>query len=306
MPKRVLRSSSSTPVLDIVKEVVIKEEQLTSKKRKIKYTFQQYELDLLKKYPIPQPITLPQEFVSFHHPEFVRGVEHVLSKDPSLYPLVVHEPFKQFVAESKPATTLQECFQALCRSIIGQQVSGAAANSIEKKFRALYQDNVFPTPEQALETDIQDLRNAGLSARKSEYVKSVAQFFKDGVITLEDLKNLNTEEFLEKLVQIKGIGEWSAKMFLAFSLKKLDVFAMDDLGIARGVSRYIETRPDTLLKYKSVVKLRKSKFDDKKKRDWKVINDGYVELISDDFKPYRTVLMLILWRASSTNIDILS
>lgn len=291
-------------------EIITEPQTAPIKRRKTsktpsKYNYKQFEKELFEKYPIPKdvPLVLPESYASSHQPDFIKGLEFILSKDPSLYPLIVHKPFEQFHPDSKPSFTTQDYFQKVCRSIIGQQISGSAALSIERKFRELYEDK-FPTPVQVSETSLEDLRNSGLSTRKVEYVKSAAHFF----LSEEDLQfeKLTNEEIIDKLVQIKGIGEWSAKMFLAFSLKRLDVFAIDDLGVARGVSRYVDSRPWVLDQFKSIVKLRKSKFDDKKKRDWKVINDAYVELLSDDFKPYRTVLMLIMWRVSSTNIQVLT
>ncbi|KAH3687016.1 hypothetical protein WICPIJ_002010 [Wickerhamomyces pijperi] len=306
-------ATDKSPLVEVELEAEATELTPITKKRKttkaavnIKYDFKQFEKDLAEKYPIPttKPIKLPEVYTAQHKPEFIAGLEFIITKDPSLYPLIIHEPFSQFHVDSESSTTTQQHFERICRSIIGQQISGSAALAVEKKFKSIYQDK-YPTPEQILLTSSEDLRNAGLSVRKAEYVKSAAEFFTNEQDL--DFDKLTNDEIIEKLIKIKGIAEWSAIMFLAFSLKRLDVFAIGDLGVARGVSRYIESRPHILDQLKAGnVQLKKSKFDDKKKRDWKVINDAYVELFADEFKPYRTVLMMIMWRASATNIEVLS
>ncbi|ONH65204.1 DNA-3-methyladenine glycosylase [Cyberlindnera fabianii] len=281
----------------------------TKSPRKPKVSFKDWEQDLLKQHPIPKDLSLPKDFVAAHRPEFIKGLEHVIKVDPSLYPLAINDNFPRFTLEKKPMTTLHDQFGLLCRNIIAQQVSGAAALSIENKFKLLY-DGVLPSPDQVLVTNDDLLRSAGLSARKSEYIKSIAQKFVDGEVDDEFFKTASDEEVITKLVEMKGIGEWSAKMFLVFGLHRLDVFAHDDLGVARGMSRYLETRPDKLKLAKHQVDMslhkKKAKFHDNRKRDWIVIHDAHVNHIADDFKPYRSVFMLLLWRASYTNIEILN
>lgn len=283
----------------------------TPKSPKKKTSFKQREAELLLQYPIPSDLSLPESFKSLHQPEFVKGLKHVLTIDPSLYPLIVSQPFGPFHPSEKPSNTDQGHFEKLCRSVIGQQVSGAAARSIEAKFVGVFNDKgQFPTPQEVINTKDETLRSAGLSVRKTEYIKSICQNFIDGEISQKIFENCSDQDILEKLVSIKGIGEWSAKMFLTFALHKLDVFASDDLGVARGISRYLESRPEILQKAQKEVdtsiQKKKSKFDDGKKRDWKIIHDLYVQHIAKDYAPYRSLFMLICWRASSTNVDVLS
>lgn len=297
------------PIPETPKKKRVKRSLPKSPSKKI--PFKQREADLLLQYPIPSDLKLPESFTSLHKSEFIKGLEHVISKDPSLYPLIVSEPFGAFHSSENPSTTDQGHFEKLCRSVIGQQVSGAAARSIEAKFVAVFNDKgQFPIPEEVINTKDETLRNAGLSVRKSEYIKSISRKFIDQEISQKIFESCSDEEILEKLVSIKGIGEWSAKMFLTFALHRLDVFASDDLGVARGISRYLESRPEVLKKAQKEVDIsiqkKKSKFDDGKKRDWKIIHDLYVQHIAEDFAPYRSAFMLICWRASSTNIDVLT
>lgn len=301
MSKRRLRSNTK----DLVVDVVTKKTKRSGKRS----TFKEWEEQLLHRYPIPSDLKLPQSFLDHHIPEFGKGLEYIISKDPSLYPLIVFKPFEQFDISVKPRSTDMEHFGGLCRTIIGQQVSGASAKSIEFKFKSHY-GGVLPTPQQVLDATVEELRECGISNRKSEYIKSIAQKFHSGEINAKFLQDASDEDILKKLVEIKGIGEWSAKMTMVFGLHRWDVFAHDDLGVARAMSRYLEGRPQLLSMAKKEVDLsnfkKRSTFDDKKKRDWKVIHDAYVQYIADIFKPHRTAFMLVMWRASSTDIDVLS
>ena len=124
-------------------------------------------------------------------------------------------------------------FHALIRSIIHQQVSGKAAQSILSKFKDIYGGR-FPKPEELLKTPDQKLRKAGLSGQKAAYVKDLAKHFESGAIKHRDLKKWTIEEIVEHLTQVKGIGVWTAHMFLLFTLKRPDVLPTLDLAIRKG------------------------------------------------------------------------
>lgn len=124
-------------------------------------------------------------------------------------------------------------FHSLIRSIIHQQVSGKAAESILKKFMALFGDTM-PTPEQVLKKSIPALRKAGLSGQKVTYVKDLAKHFKTGSINPRTLPKLSNDEIIEKLTGVKGIGVWTAHMFLIFTLERPDILPTGDLGIKKG------------------------------------------------------------------------
>lgn len=124
-------------------------------------------------------------------------------------------------------------FHSLMRSIIYQQVSTAAANSILKKFQALF-DGKFPTPEQVLEKTDEELRSAGLSRGKVIYIRDLAEKFKDGTIEPRKFPKMTNDEIIEHVTRVKGIGVWTAHMFLLFTLKRPDILPTLDLAIRKG------------------------------------------------------------------------
>lgn len=118
-------------------------------------------------------------------------------------------------------------------SIIGQQVSGAAAKSIRDRFVVLFENikNGFPTPEEILRKDIPTLRTAGLSQRKAEYIQGLAEKFASGELSARMLLNASDKELVERLTAVRGLGLWSVEMFACFALKRIDVFSTGDLGV---------------------------------------------------------------------------
>lgn len=125
-------------------------------------------------------------------------------------------------------------FQALCRAIIYQQVSGKAAASILKRFVSLFNTKTFPTPEEVVRMPIERLRSAGLSGQKASYIHDLAEKFSDGTIKHRSLHRMRSDELVTHLTQVKGIGVWSVHMFLIFTLNRLDVLPTGDLGIQKG------------------------------------------------------------------------
>lgn len=141
----------------------------------------------------------------------------------------------------------KNAFQALSRAIIYQQISGKAAISIYKKLVALFGIHLdgpidwekpaarkFPTPEQVLKMPISRMRGAGLSAQKVAYLKDLAKRFSDGSIKHRSLHRLTNDEIISALTSVKGIGVWTAHMFLIFSLNRLDILPTGDLGVRKG------------------------------------------------------------------------
>jgi DNA-3-methyladenine glycosylase II len=128
-------------------------------------------------------------------------------------------------------------YAALVRSIVGQQLSVRAARAIYGRLLEQF-DGTPPTPEQILARDPEELRAAvGLSRAKVSFLRSLAEHVLDGSLELDRLDALPDEEVIAELVAVKGIGEWSAHMFLMFQLKRPDVLAVGDLGIRRAVER---------------------------------------------------------------------
>jgi len=132
-------------------------------------------------------------------------------------------------------------FEALCRAIVYQQLSGKAAGTIHDRFLRLFPKNV-PTPKLLLRKTREQLRACGLSNQKTDYLYDLARKFSDGFITPEKFPAMSDEEIREHLVAVKGIGVWTADMFLIFTLGRCDVLPTLDLGIKKGFMRHFNLR----------------------------------------------------------------
>lgn len=127
-------------------------------------------------------------------------------------------------------------YRELVDSIISQQLSVKASATIVKRFIGLFGDK-FPTPEQILQRDIDELRAVGMSRSKASYVLDLAAHILEGTLQPKKLPDLPNDEVIRELVTIKGIGEWTAHMFLIFSLGRLDILATGDLGVRMAMKR---------------------------------------------------------------------
>jgi DNA-3-methyladenine glycosylase II len=125
-------------------------------------------------------------------------------------------------------------FQALCRAIVYQQLSGKAAATIFSRFLALFPGKKFPTPEMVRKMPIEKMRAAGLSGQKVSYIKDLAEKFSDGTIKHRQLHKMTSAEITDHLVQVKGVGVWTVHMILIFTLNRPDVLPTGDLGIRKG------------------------------------------------------------------------
>ncbi len=132
-------------------------------------------------------------------------------------------------------------FHALVVSIIFQQIAGKAADAIYKRFLALF-PNSTPDPESLLRTPEEALREAGLSPQKTLYLKDLAARVADGRLNLHELTKLPDEEAIQRLDEVKGIGRWTAQMFLMFSLARIDILPVDDLGLRKAVREAYKLR----------------------------------------------------------------
>jgi DNA-3-methyladenine glycosylase II len=160
---------------------------------------------------------------------------------------------------------------SLCESIIYQQISGKAAATIYRRFLELYPDRAFPTAQDILNTDDEILRNAGLSRFKVVYLKDLAVKVLEGLPTLEELEGMDDETVIQHLIQVKGIGRWTAQMLLIFRLHRWDILPVDDLGVQAAVRRAY----------------RLADLPDKKT----------VEQMGQKWKPYRTIAAWYLWHS---------
>ncbi|KAL5363657.1 DNA glycosylase [Aspergillus floccosus] len=172
-----------------------------------------------------------------------KAVAHLIATDPRLEPVIKQYPCPLFSPEGLAEEI--DPFRSLVSSIIGQQVSGAAAKSIKDKFVALFNGPDgsgaarFPTPEEIVQRDIPTLRTAGLSQRKAEYIHGLSQKFASGELSARMLLNASDEELLETLTAVRGLGRWSVEMFACFALKRIDVFSTGDLGVQRGCAAFM-------------------------------------------------------------------
>ena len=139
-------------------------------------------------------------------------------------------------------TRRRHYFPALVEAIIHQQLSGKAAGRILARFRALYPSRRFPTAEEVARTPVEQLRAAGLSSQKISYLKDLASRVADGSFALRRISAVDDEEVIGRLTEVKGIGRWTAEMFLIFTLGRPDVLPATDLGIRKAVQRLYGTK----------------------------------------------------------------
>ena len=162
-------------------------------------------------------------------------------------------------------------FWSLCRSIIYQQISGKAAKTISDRFLALFRSGINIQPTEVLDIDINSLYSVGLSRQKASYMKNIAEAFGNKLINDENFIMMNDEEILKQLTMIKGVGKWTAEMFLIFTLRRSDVFPVTDLGVQKGFQIVYDL--DEL----STIEQMNEK--------------------AEEWKPYRTIVTLYLWYA---------
>ncbi|WP_432720160.1 DNA-3-methyladenine glycosylase [Jeongeupia wiesaeckerbachi] len=147
---------------------------------------------------------------------------------------------------SYPGISLEgrgDVFVTLCRSIVGQQISVKAADSIWRRFDACVGE---VRSDRVLAAAVDDLRACGLSQRKVEYLQDLARHHADGKLASDRLEAMDDEAVIAELTSIRGIGRWTAEMFLMFHLLRPDVLPLDDIGLIKAVARYYhadERRP---------------------------------------------------------------
>ena len=160
-------------------------------------------------------------------------------------------------------------FDAVCRSIVFQQLSGKAAGTIHGRFQGLYGGRA-PLPDELATTSDEKLRAVGLSRQKSAYLKDLGGKVAAGELPIETLHELTDEEVITALTQVKGIGRWTAQMFLMFRLGRPDVLPDLDLGVQKGIQRAYRLR--------------------------KLPTPERVKKIGANWAPYRTVGSWYMWR----------
>jgi DNA-3-methyladenine glycosylase II len=202
-------------------------------------------------------------------PAVGEAVAHLRAVDPIMRELI--DRLGPYDVDARRRDRPDELYGALVRSIIGQQVSTASARAIFRRLTERFGGRP-PTPEEVLADDPDELRSAaGLSRAKLLYLRSLAEHVVDGSLALDRLDELPDEEVIRELTAVKGIGVWSAHLFLMFTLGRPDVVASGDLGIRRAVMiRYGLTAMPTAAE---------------------------VEEIAERWRPHRTLASLFLWQS---------
>ena len=165
-----------------------------------------------------------------------------------------------------------DAFTTLARSIVGQQISVKAAQTVWDRFTALLQDtSTHLVPANVLALAPQAMRGVGLSARKVEYVCDLAQHFESGTVHVQDWQAMDDEAIIEELVAIRGIGRWTAEMFLIFHLMRPNVLPLDDIGLIKGISvNYFSGEP---------------------------VSRAEAREVGDAWAPFRSVATWYIWRS---------
>jgi len=190
----------------------------------------------------------------------------VLKKDPKLAKIINHVGKYQI-------RTSRNYYESLVEAIITQQLAGSAAKAISNRFHSLYGKS-FPKPIDVINTSDSKLRKTGLSRPKIKYIKELSKAIESRKLRMRSLSILKDEEVIEQLTQVKGIGRWTAEMFLIFSLGRMDVLPVGDLGLRKGIQRY--NSADELP------------------------NAAEIEKLAERWRPYRTVATWYLWKSLKT------
>ena len=165
-----------------------------------------------------------------------------------------------------------DAFTTLARSIVGQQISVKAAQAVWDRFTAAVGGpSTRLAPAAVLVLDTPQLRGAGLSARKAEYLSDLARHFESGGVHVQQWQEMDDEAIIDELVAIRGIGRWTAEMFLIFHLMRPNVLPLDDLGLIKGISQgYFSGEP---------------------------VSRAEARELGDAWAPYRSVATWYIWRS---------
>ncbi|HET8836558.1 MAG TPA: hypothetical protein VFN08_17660 [Gemmatimonadales bacterium] len=192
---------------------------------------------------------------------------HLTAADPRLGALIARAG--AFTMRPEPTQSL---FAALVESIVYQQLSGKAAETILGRVIALYRPRRFPRPVDILDTPVERLRAAGLSAAKAAAVKDLATRTLEGTVpSMTQVRRLSDEEIIERLTTVRGIGRWTVEMLLLFRLGRPDVLPLGDLGVRKGFARTFNRRA--------------------------LLDPLVLHRRAERWRPYRSVASWYLWRA---------
>ena len=200
-----------------------------------------------------------------------RAVAHLLEVDPAFAGIVAAAPAFEVHGRRQG-----DYFNALARAIVYQQLAGRAAAAIHGRFLALFGGE--PVPAAVLAAPDEALRGCGLSAAKLVAIRDLAQKSSDGTVPLEWIEKLADDEIVDRLCQVRGIGRWTAEMFLIFQLGRPDVWPVDDLGVRRGYA-VIHGLPE-----------------------WP--KPKQLQALGEVYRPYRTAAAWYCWRTSEVELPV--
>jgi|TARA_B100000945_G_scaffold318366_1_gene323058 DNA-3-methyladenine glycosylase II len=166
-------------------------------------------------------------------PKYWYKAKKILSKRDPIIKKIIKKYSKGYL------TSRKDPFYSLCRTIIGQQISTRAADSIWSKFEIKCKKKIIPII--VLKLTPQTLKSAGLSRQKISYLKNISKSFQDKSFDMKILKKMNDDLAIEYITKLKGLGIWSAQMFLMFNLNRPDIFPIKDIGLIRAISKNYKT-----------------------------------------------------------------
>ena len=166
-------------------------------------------------------------------PKYWNRGKRILSKRDPVLRKIIKKYKKGFL------TTRNKPFFSLCRTVIGQQVSVASADSIWSKFSKKCKGSI--KPRVVLKISSRNLKSAGLSRQKISYLKIIARAFENKSFNVREIKKMDDAKAIEYITKLKGLGVWSAEMFLMFNLNRQDIFPIKDIGLLRAISRNYKT-----------------------------------------------------------------
>lgn len=191
------------------------------------------------------------------------ALEHFKTADPILYSVAL-------TVEIPEVTSHENYFFELYDSIVSQQLSIKAANTIMGRLKKLYPNEII-TPDHTIKLDPEKMRAAGNSYAKIKYLKDLSQKVIDGTLTFDQFEEMTEEEIMSELLKVKGIGPWTAEMFIMFSLGRPDVFSFGDQGLKNAMKKLYKLEAHATL-------------------------EEALE-ISIKWSPYRTYACRILWKS---------
>ena len=200
---------------------------------------------------------------------WLAGVRH-LSKNDAVLKKLIKKMGTEKVWENAKEWWEPDHYGSLVKSIIFQQISGSAGDSILNRFKFLY-NGKLPSPKVFLKTKERAVRSAGISPQKYSYLKDLCERILDGRLELKKFEKMDDPKIIEELDEVRGVGRWTAEMYLIGTLRRTDVFPVDDLGIRKAAQKAYKMR--------------------------KLPDAGKLLKLSEGWRPYRTIASIYLWNS---------